>query len=189
MADTPAPDWHVQYRKHEVDHVAWYAAPEDAIEAACALIDESCDVYGIGSGSLDELDSERSDRQNLCPLVEGEGPTSLAVSQNFRFLRHSRASKANAFEAAGETSPCSIHEPMICAGRRRETADLLQRLISCDGRRLSFGAGFRRRDHSWERRPWPRGRLRRSSHPFFSKEASSPLIFTRQSKPPRTKHD
>ena len=53
MADTPAPDWHVQYRKHEVDHVAWYAAPEDAIEAACALIDESCDVYGIGSGSLD----------------------------------------------------------------------------------------------------------------------------------------
>jgi hypothetical protein len=32
-------------------------------------------------------------------------------------------------------------------------------------------------------------RRRRSSHPFFSKEASSPLIFTRQSNPPRMKHD
>ena len=54
MADTPAPDWHVQYQKHEVGHVAWYATPEEAIEAACALIDESCDVYGIGLGSLDD---------------------------------------------------------------------------------------------------------------------------------------
>jgi len=40
MADTSTPDWHVQYRY--------------AIEAACGLIDESCDVYGIGFGSLDD---------------------------------------------------------------------------------------------------------------------------------------
>jgi hypothetical protein len=60
MADTPALDWHVQYRKHEVDHVGWYATPGEAIVAACVLIDESCDVYGIGLGSLD--DSVASDQ-------------------------------------------------------------------------------------------------------------------------------
>src|SRR5271166_5317288 len=64
---------------------------------------------------------------------------------------------SQSFEAAGETSPCSIHEPTISGGRRRETAHLLQRLINCEGRRLSFGAGFRRPDHSSEKRPWPRG--------------------------------
>src|SRR5271157_6032268 len=42
-------------------------------------------------------------------------------------------------------------------GAARETAHPLQRPINCEGRRLSFGAGFRRRDHSWEKRPWPRG--------------------------------
>lgn len=54
MAEIHAPDWHVRYRKHEADHVRWYATPEDAIEAACCLIDESCDVYGIGLGSFDD---------------------------------------------------------------------------------------------------------------------------------------
>ena len=50
--------------------------------------------------------------------------------------------ESESFEAAGETSPCSIHEPMIGAGRRRETAHLLQRLISCDGRRCHSARGF-----------------------------------------------
>ncbi len=54
MANHPAPDWHVQYQKHGVDHVAWYTTPEGAIEAACALIDDGGDVYGIGVGSLDD---------------------------------------------------------------------------------------------------------------------------------------
>jgi hypothetical protein len=54
MPGTPAPDWHVQYRKNEAEHIGWFATPEEAIETACALIDDGYDVYGIGSGSLDD---------------------------------------------------------------------------------------------------------------------------------------
>jgi hypothetical protein len=51
MAETP--DWHVQYRRGEADHVEWFPTPEQAIDAACGLIDNGCDVHGIGFGSLD----------------------------------------------------------------------------------------------------------------------------------------
>ena len=44
--------WHVQYRKGTVDLIARHPSPELAIEAACRLIDDGCDVYGIGTGSL-----------------------------------------------------------------------------------------------------------------------------------------
>jgi hypothetical protein len=54
MAGTPASDWHVQYRKSEAEHIGWFATPEEAIETACRLIDDGCDVHGIGSGSLDD---------------------------------------------------------------------------------------------------------------------------------------
>ena len=54
MDETPTPDWHVQYRKGEADHVEWFPTPEHAIEAACVLIDNGCDVHGIGFGSLDD---------------------------------------------------------------------------------------------------------------------------------------
>jgi hypothetical protein len=47
-------DWHVQYRKDELDHADWFSTPEEAIEIACRLIDDGCDVYGIGFGSLDD---------------------------------------------------------------------------------------------------------------------------------------
>jgi len=53
MLATPARDWHVQYQENEAKHVAWFANPEAAIEAACDLMDDGCDVYGIGSGSLE----------------------------------------------------------------------------------------------------------------------------------------
>jgi hypothetical protein len=119
MDETPTPDWHVQYRKGEADHVEWFPTPRtaicygrcrqaqrrtafvamvfcairiqslilanacsiravpqrltifvcnsvaftcsppitrsgDAIEVACVLIDNGCDVHGIGFGSLDD---------------------------------------------------------------------------------------------------------------------------------------
>jgi hypothetical protein len=54
MPGTPAPDWHVQYRKCEAEHIGWFATPEEAIETACGLIDDGCNVFGIGSGSLDD---------------------------------------------------------------------------------------------------------------------------------------
>jgi hypothetical protein len=44
--------WHVQYRNAEADHIVRRPSPEEAIEAACQLIDDGCDVYGIGTGSL-----------------------------------------------------------------------------------------------------------------------------------------
>ena len=44
--------WHVQYRDLAGDHTVRYATPEDAIETACRLIDDRCDVYGIGTGPL-----------------------------------------------------------------------------------------------------------------------------------------
>jgi hypothetical protein len=43
---------HVQYRKDAISHVARHQSPEQAIEAACRLIDDGCDVYGIGTGPL-----------------------------------------------------------------------------------------------------------------------------------------
>jgi hypothetical protein len=58
MADhTPSPFqvcdsevWHVQYRRDTIDHSATHSSPEAAIETACRLIDDGCDVYGIGTG-------------------------------------------------------------------------------------------------------------------------------------------
>ena len=44
--------WHVQYREDAIPRIAMHASPEQAIEAACGLIDDGCDVYGIGTGPL-----------------------------------------------------------------------------------------------------------------------------------------
>jgi hypothetical protein len=44
--------WHVQYRKAGSGHVVTAPSPEAAIEAACRLIDEGCDVFGVGTGPL-----------------------------------------------------------------------------------------------------------------------------------------
>ena len=44
--------WHVQYQKHAADHISRHPSPELAIEAACRLIDDGYDVYGIGTGPL-----------------------------------------------------------------------------------------------------------------------------------------
>ena len=46
--------WHVQYRIESADHVERHPSPEQAIEAACRLIEEGCDVYGIGTGPMTE---------------------------------------------------------------------------------------------------------------------------------------
>lgn len=45
--------WLVQYRDAAKDRLARYPSPEQAIKAACSLIDNGCDVYRIGMGSLD----------------------------------------------------------------------------------------------------------------------------------------
>lgn len=46
--------WHVQYRQDDTDYLVRFPTPEAAIAAACHLIDEDCDVYGIGTATLDD---------------------------------------------------------------------------------------------------------------------------------------
>ncbi len=46
--------WHVQYCRGAMHHVVRHPSPEHAIEAACGLIDEGFDVYGIGTGPLSD---------------------------------------------------------------------------------------------------------------------------------------
>jgi hypothetical protein len=43
-----ATSWHVQYRKAAANHVEWYPDSAQAVEAACRLLDEGCDVYAMG---------------------------------------------------------------------------------------------------------------------------------------------
>lgn len=49
--------WHIQYRNDATDHIERHPSPERAIEAACCLMDEGYDVYGIGTV------------RETCPLV------------------------------------------------------------------------------------------------------------------------
>ena len=49
-----SPPWHVQYRSNGRDGIEMYPTPEQAIDAACRLIDDGCDVYGIGTGPLSD---------------------------------------------------------------------------------------------------------------------------------------
>jgi hypothetical protein len=52
--------WHVQYRKDGADQIGRHRTPELAIQAACHLIDDGCDVYGIGTGPLtDSIEREQ----------------------------------------------------------------------------------------------------------------------------------
>jgi len=58
--------WHVQYRKDAVDHIERHSSPERAIEAACHLIDDGCDVYGVGTGPL----SDSIEREQIATIYE-----------------------------------------------------------------------------------------------------------------------
>ena len=52
--------WHVRYRKDAADHIERHPSPERAIEAACRLIDDGFDVYGVGTGPLsDSIEREQ----------------------------------------------------------------------------------------------------------------------------------
>ncbi|MDR3440848.1 hypothetical protein [Telmatospirillum sp.] len=41
--------WHVQYRKDGKDGIEMHPTPERAIDAACRMLDDGYDVYGIGT--------------------------------------------------------------------------------------------------------------------------------------------
>ena len=55
--------WFVQYKRLGADHLVRTATPEQAIETACHLLDDGCDVYGIGTGPLtDSIEKEQITR-------------------------------------------------------------------------------------------------------------------------------
>jgi hypothetical protein len=47
-------EWHVQHIRYGLDQLDWYLSPEQAVEAACRLIDDGHDVYALGAASLME---------------------------------------------------------------------------------------------------------------------------------------
>ena len=50
-------EWFVQYRQSGADHLDEMQTSELAIEAACRLLDDGCEVLRIGEGSLtDSID-------------------------------------------------------------------------------------------------------------------------------------
>jgi hypothetical protein len=46
--------WHVQYRDADINRIERHPSPEMAIESACRLIEDGRDVFGIGTGPLEE---------------------------------------------------------------------------------------------------------------------------------------
>jgi hypothetical protein len=52
MGSSQSPPWHVQYRRATIEGIDRHPGPEFAIEAACRLIDDGCDVYSVGTGPL-----------------------------------------------------------------------------------------------------------------------------------------
>ena len=46
--------WDIRYNPDGEDHLESHSDAETAIEAACVLIDQDCDVHGIWTGDLAE---------------------------------------------------------------------------------------------------------------------------------------
>jgi hypothetical protein len=46
--------WHVLYRDHAGDQIVRHPSPEETIKVACLLLDDGCEVYGIGTGPLSD---------------------------------------------------------------------------------------------------------------------------------------
>ena len=51
--------WHVQYRREGSEHIVRAPSTAAAIKAACELIDEGCDVFGVGTGPLDQFNCKK----------------------------------------------------------------------------------------------------------------------------------
>src|SRR5476651_1965860 len=59
-SDFPAMTWDIRYNRDAEDHLELHATAEGAIEAACSLLDQGCDVYGVWTGDLAEsIDREQ----------------------------------------------------------------------------------------------------------------------------------
>jgi hypothetical protein len=52
LPDGAMMEWHVQFSRRGETRVEIHPTPEAATEAACLLMDQGCDVYGIGTDTL-----------------------------------------------------------------------------------------------------------------------------------------
>jgi hypothetical protein len=52
-------EWHVQYRLAASDLVVWFPTPEEAIKAACRLLDDGHEVFSIGTEDVSDSVSAR----------------------------------------------------------------------------------------------------------------------------------
>jgi hypothetical protein len=74
--------WHVQYRQAATDQLMRRPSPEAAIEAACRLIDQGCDVYGIGTGPLTDSISRDQIARIYGIWVRAKGPFGKVPGQD-----------------------------------------------------------------------------------------------------------
>jgi hypothetical protein len=52
--------WDIRYNRAAEDHLESHPTAERAIESACLLLDQRCDVYGVWTGDLAEsIDREQ----------------------------------------------------------------------------------------------------------------------------------
>jgi hypothetical protein len=84
-------DWHVQYRERGTDRIERYESPEEAIEAACSLIDGGVDVYGIGTGPL--TDSIARDQIARIHAIWARTKYPFGIKQPASFRQGSRADR------------------------------------------------------------------------------------------------
>ena len=72
MSGTLPQEWFVQYNRGKAERVEWFITCELAIEAACVLIHDGCDVYGMGPVITESFCVERPHNSHLRALGEGE---------------------------------------------------------------------------------------------------------------------
>jgi len=106
--------WHVQYRDDAVHHIVHHPSPEQAIEAACRLIDDGCCVYGIGTGPLTDSIG-RAEIDNIHALwARARLPLRVATAERFAAPSHQDRGAAAAGRAVSAKNPRS---PAFARGR------------------------------------------------------------------------
>jgi hypothetical protein len=71
--------WDIRYNRDAEDHLELHATAEGAIEAACSLLDQGCDVYGVWTGDLAEsIDREQIIRIHGLRIKSPANPRSMS---------------------------------------------------------------------------------------------------------------
>jgi hypothetical protein len=71
-------DWFIQYRSGETDNVARHNSLDGAIESACKLLDDGCDVFSIGYQTIDNAVSKQDIESVYSIWVSAKGTFTTA---------------------------------------------------------------------------------------------------------------